>query len=129
MRWFRNTLLLVVASLPALAIAQSPAGTPAFDPKSLRGTQEGAITQVLTIGSAHLSQLEKKPTAAELDSLLDKLEAFASFNGPDWYGLPRNSGTITLAKQDWLVPDSYPYISSDSIVPLRAGETLSWKML
>lgn len=76
MRWFRNTLLIVVASLPALAIAQSPAGTPAFDPKSLRGTQEGAITQVLTIGSAHLSQLEKKPAAAELDSLLDKLEAF-----------------------------------------------------
>lgn len=72
----RTALLIVIASLPALANAQIAAGTPAFDPKSLRGTQEGPITQVLTIGSAHLSQLEKKPTRAELDSLLDKLEAF-----------------------------------------------------
>ena len=60
---------------------------------------------------------------------LDKLEAFASFNGPDWYGLPRNTGKVTLAKQDWTVPADFPYISTDSIVPLRAGETLSWKML
>ncbi|WP_199799375.1 DUF5694 domain-containing protein [Porphyrobacter sp. SLTP] len=76
MRLIQNALLIVFAALPALAIAQSPAGTPAFDPKSLRGTQEGQITEVLTIGSAHLSQLEKKPTAAEMDSLLDKLETF-----------------------------------------------------
>lgn len=76
MRLILNALLVAVAALPALASAQSPAGTPAFDPKSLRGTQEGPITQVLTIGSAHLSQLEKKPTPAELDSLLDKLEGF-----------------------------------------------------
>jgi len=59
---------------------------------------------------------------------LDKLEAFASFHGPDWYGLPRNTGKITLDKQAWTVPADYPYISSDTIVPLRAGETLSWKM-
>jgi len=36
---------------------------------------------------------------------------------------------VTLARENWTVPDEYPYISSDSIVPLRAGETLSWKML
>ena len=60
---------------------------------------------------------------------LDQLEAFASFNGPDWYGLPRNSGKITLVKQDWTVPAEYPYISTESIVPLRAGDTLSWKKL
>jgi dihydroorotase len=60
---------------------------------------------------------------------LDKLEAFASFNGPDWYGLPRNSGKLTLAKETWTVPADYPYIATDTIVPLRAGETLSWKML
>ncbi len=60
---------------------------------------------------------------------LDKLEAFASFNGPDWYGLPRNSDKITLAKQTWTVPASYPYLSTDDIVPLRAGESLNWKML
>ena len=73
--------------------------------------------------------IELYAEAFEQAGALDKLEAFASFNGPDWYGLPRNSGTITLARQDWVVPDSYPYISSDSIVPLRAAETLSWKML
>ena len=65
---------------------------------------------------------------AALD-FVQELEAFASFNGPDWYGLPRNSGKITLVKQDWTVPAEYPYISTDSIVPLRAGETLSWKKL
>jgi dihydroorotase len=60
---------------------------------------------------------------------LDKLEAFASFHGADWYGLPRNSETITLARQDWTVPADYPYIAGDSLVPLRAGDTLSWILL
>ncbi|MBS1161311.1 MAG: dihydroorotase [Proteobacteria bacterium] len=60
---------------------------------------------------------------------LDKLEAFASFNGPDWYGLPRNSGSITLRQEAWTVPAEYPYLANDSIVPLRAGESLAWKML
>ncbi|HZX33610.1 MAG TPA: dihydroorotase [Rhodocyclaceae bacterium] len=60
---------------------------------------------------------------------LDKLEAFASFNGPDFYRLPRNTGTITLVKESWPVPASYPYAGGDTLVPLRSGETLSWKML
>lgn len=60
---------------------------------------------------------------------LDKLEAFASFNGPDWYGLPRNTDKIVLSKETWSVPASYPYLSTDDIVPLRAGESLNWKML
>lgn len=59
---------------------------------------------------------------------LDKLEAFASFHGADWYGLPRNSAQITLIKENWTVPDDYPYLRSERIVPLRAGETLFWKM-
>lgn len=73
--------------------------------------------------------IELYAEAFEAAGALDKLEAFASFNGPDWYGLPRNSGTITLAKENWMVPAEYPYIAADTIVPLRAGETLSWKML
>lgn len=72
--------------------------------------------------------MELYAEAFEQAGALDKLEAFASFHGPDWYGLPRNSGTVTLAKENWIVPADYPYISGDSIVPLRAGETLSWKM-
>jgi dihydroorotase len=73
--------------------------------------------------------LELYAEAFDQAGALDKLEAFASFNGPDWYGLPRNRGTVTLLKEDWRVPADYPYITGDSIVPLRAGETLSWKML
>lgn len=76
MRLILHALLVIVAATPALGIAQTPSGTPAFDPRSLRGTQEGPITEVLTLGSTHLSELEKKPTAAEMDALLDKLEAF-----------------------------------------------------
>jgi dihydroorotase len=73
--------------------------------------------------------IELYAEAFEQAGALDQLEAFASFHGPDWYGLPRNADKITLVKEDWTVPASYPYLSSDSIVPLRAGETLSWKML
>lgn len=60
--------------------------------------------------------------------VLDKLEAFASFNGADFYGLPRNSDTITLARQPWTVPDTLP-LGSDEIVPLRAGESVRWRLI
>lgn len=60
---------------------------------------------------------------------LDRLEAFASFHGPDFYGLPRNRGTVTLVREDWVVPDHYAYGADATLVPLRAGETLSWKLL
>jgi dihydroorotase len=58
---------------------------------------------------------------------LDKLEAFASHYGPDFYGLPRNTDEITLVKKEWQVPTEMPF-GSDVIVPLRAGETLRWKL-
>lgn len=66
--------------------------------------------------------------AFEQAGALDKLEAFASFYGPDWYGLPRNQEKITLVKETWTVPADFPYLASDVLVPLRAGESLSWKM-
>ncbi|XP_024988513.1 dihydroorotase, mitochondrial isoform X2 [Cynara cardunculus var. scolymus] len=56
---------------------------------------------------------------------LDKLEAFTSFNGPDFYGLPRNTRKMTLKKTTWKVPESYSY-ASGSIVPMSAGESLEW---
>ena len=58
---------------------------------------------------------------------LDKLEGFASHYGPDFYGLPRNSDEITLIKKDWQAPHELPF-GDDVIVPLRAGETLRWKL-
>ncbi|VFQ61818.1 unnamed protein product [Cuscuta campestris] len=57
---------------------------------------------------------------------LDKLEAFTSFNGPDFYGLPRNTRRIKLSKTQWKVPQSYSYASGD-IIPMFAGETLEWQ--
>jgi dihydroorotase len=72
--------------------------------------------------------LELYADAFEQAGALDRLEAFASFHGPDWYGLPRNRGTVTLVKEEWVVPASYPYLATDPIVPLRAGEMLSWKL-
>lgn len=58
---------------------------------------------------------------------LDRLEAFASFHGPDFYGLPRNSGTLTLRRQPTPVPESFPFGAED-LIPLRAGETLNWRL-
>jgi dihydroorotase len=59
---------------------------------------------------------------------LDKLEAFASFNGPDFYNLPRNQGTITLVKESWTPPESFPF-GEAQLKPLRSGESLPWKLL
>ena len=59
--------------------------------------------------------------------VLDKLEAFASFNGADFYGLPRNTDTITLIREPWTMPAELP-LADSTIVPLRAGETINWKL-
>jgi dihydroorotase len=64
----------------------------------------------------------------EAANALDKLEAFASFNGPDFYQLPRNTDTITLRRENWQIPDSQP-LGEESLTPLRAGESASWKVL
>ncbi|MDR2187376.1 MAG: dihydroorotase [Azonexus sp.] len=72
--------------------------------------------------------IELYAEAFEQAGALDRLEAFASFHGADWYGLPRNTDTLTLVKESWTAPAAYPYLPADGIVPLRAGETLSWKL-
>ena len=59
---------------------------------------------------------------------LDDFEAFASFNGPDFYGLPRNTSSITLEKKPWQVPSEYRF-GDDVLTPLCAGETLSWSVV
>ncbi|MGL4447595.1 dihydroorotase [Shewanella sp.] len=58
---------------------------------------------------------------------LDKLEAFASFNGPDFYQLPRNRDTITLVNKPWEVAATYP-LGDTQVVPIRAGEQLEWQV-
>ncbi|MGB3725712.1 MAG: dihydroorotase [Glaciecola sp.] len=59
---------------------------------------------------------------------LDKLEGFASHYGPDFYNLPRNTGTITLKQQSWSVPEQIQLPNNDTIVPFYAGENLKWKL-
>ncbi|WP_210542135.1 dihydroorotase [Rhodoferax sp. PAMC 29310] len=59
---------------------------------------------------------------------LHQLESFASFNGADFYGLPRNTGTITLARTSWTPPESYAF-GEAALKPLRSGESLPWKMI
>ncbi len=72
--------------------------------------------------------LQMYAEAFEQAGRLDRLEGFASHFGADFYGLPRNTDTITLIKQDFQVPNAYPYMDGQSLVPLQAGETLSWSI-
>ncbi|MEY3798544.1 MAG: hypothetical protein RLZZ572_725 [Pseudomonadota bacterium] len=76
--------------------------------------------------TAHTA-MELYAEAFDAVGALDKLEGFASFYGADFYGLPRNAGRIQLHRQSWTVPASLPF-ADDSIVPLRAGQSVAWKM-
>jgi dihydroorotase len=75
-----------------------------------------------------LNAVELYAEAFEAAGALDKLEAFASFHGADFYGLPRNSGTLTLEREPQEVPASVPFGEAE-LKPLRAGETLPWRVL
>ncbi len=77
--------------------------------------------------SAHAA-LELYAEAFDQAGALDRLEDFASHYGADFYGLPRNSGTLRLRRETWQVPQRYPFGGSE-VVPLRAGETLSWRLI
>jgi len=72
--------------------------------------------------------LELYAEAFEQVGALDALEAFAAFHGPDFYGLPRNQGTVTLAREEWRAPASFRF-GDDELVPLRAGEPLRWRLI
>lgn len=79
------------------------------------------------IYTAHAA-IELYAEAFEQAGALGRLEAFASFNGADFYGLPRNTGSIRLKKESWIVPEKLEF-GDDELVPLRAGESLRWKMI
>ncbi|HMN74674.1 MAG TPA: dihydroorotase [Burkholderiaceae bacterium] len=74
-----------------------------------------------------LSALELYAEAFDAANALDKLEAFASFHGPDFYRLPRNTGRVTLERQTWTLPESVAF-GDARLKPLLAGETLNWKL-
>ncbi|WP_226705155.1 dihydroorotase [Microbulbifer elongatus] len=73
------------------------------------------------------SAIELYAEAFEQAGKLERLEGFASEFGPDFYGLPRNSGTITLVREPWTMPSGLP-MGSESLIPLAAGETLNWRL-
>lgn len=72
--------------------------------------------------------IELYAEAFEAAGALDKLEGFASHNGPDFYGLPRNSDTITLQKSSWQSPETLSFGDS-TVVPVKAGEEITWKVV
>ena len=79
------------------------------------------------IYSAHAG-IELYAEAFEAAGALDKLEAFASHHGADFYRLPRNTGTLTLRRAPVAVPDSLPF-GDDVLVPLRAGGQVAWQVV
>ena len=74
-----------------------------------------------------LTALELYAEAFDAAGALHRLEAFASFNGPAFYGLPRNTGTVTLKRETWTVPEALPF-GDAQLKPLRGGETLQWRL-
>ena len=75
-----------------------------------------------------LSALELYAQAFDSVNALDKLEGFASFHGPDFYDLPRNSGTVTLKREAWTLPEELP-LGEAGIKPLCGGESLDWQLI
>ena len=71
--------------------------------------------------------MELYAEAFEAANALHRLEAFASFHGADFYGLPRNRGSVTLKREPWQLPESVPF-GDATLKPLRGGETLNWRL-
>ena len=77
--------------------------------------------------TAHAA-MELYAEAFDAAGALDRLEGFASFHGADFYGLPRNTGTLTLRRQAWTPPEAYPF-GEAQLKPLRGGEPLAWQVV
>ena len=103
------------------------------NPKFFLGTDTAPHARAMKescCGSAGLytahAALELYAEAFEAAGALDRLEAFASHHGADFYGLPRNRGKVTLEKVEWEVPREYPF-GAETVVPMRAGQKLGWR--
>ena len=111
-------------------VAAATSGSPKF----FLGTDSAPHTRASKENSCGCAGCYSAPAAIELYAeafesagALDRLEAFASFNGPDFYGLARNVDRVTLKREPWTMPSDYPF-GAERIVPLRAGETIQWKL-
>ena len=90
-----------------------------------RATKEAACG-CAGVYSAHAA-IELYAAAFEEAGALPRLEAFASRFGAEFYGLPQNQDTITLVREEWTVPQALAF-GKEQLVPLRAGETVPWKL-
>jgi dihydroorotase len=118
----RHRLALVAAATgghPRFFLGTDSAPHPVGDKESACGCA-GAF-------SAHAA-LELYAEVFDQAGALDRLEGFASHHGADFYGLPRNRGTVALRRRSWRVPESYP-LGDGRVVPLRAGEEISWRLV
>jgi len=115
----REALLAVVASGDARFFLGTDSAPHA------RGAKEAACG-CAGIFSAH-GAIELYAEAFESVGALQRLDDFASGHGADFYRLPRNTGRLTLVKEPWEVPPSYPFGNED-LVPLRAGESIAWRL-
>jgi dihydroorotase len=115
----------------AALLAAAVSGNPRFflgtdSAPHARDTKENACG-CAGMFSAHAG-IELYAEAFEGAGALDKLPAFASEFGPDFYGLPRNREHITLIKQPWTVPTTLPFSDHATLVPMHAGQTLNWRL-
>lgn len=104
------------------------------NPKYFLGTDSAPHTKHAKESACGCAGCFSAPVAIELYAeafeeagALNRLEGFASFHGADFYGLPRNTDTITVAHEPWTVPTGYAF-GTETVVPLRAGETLRWRV-
>ena len=104
-------------------------------PKFFLGTDSAPHASVMKEASVcgagcftALSALELYAEAFDSVGAIDKLEGFASHHGPDFYGLPRNAGTVTLRRETWELPTAVPFGDAE-LKPLRGGETIAWKQV
>ncbi|MER0216966.1 MAG: dihydroorotase [Nitrosomonas sp.] len=105
------------------------------NPKFFLGTDSAPHSQMnkenvcgcAGIFTAHAA-IELYATAFEQAGALNKLEAFASFHGADFYQLPRNTSLITLKKESWVVPEQFDF-AGEQLIPLYAGNPLNWKLV
>ncbi|MBW3549676.1 MAG: dihydroorotase [Proteobacteria bacterium] len=112
-------------------VAAATGGSPKFflgtdSAPHLRHAKESACgcAGLYTAGAA----LELYAEVFEQAGALDRLEAFASFHGPDFYGLPRNRDSVTLVKESWTVPAEIELDGEEVFVPFRAGEAVAWRL-
>jgi dihydroorotase len=104
------------------------------NPKFFLGTDSAPHSKNAKENACGCAGCYSAPTAIELyaqafDQVnkLERLEGFASHFGADFYGLPRNTETITLVKEEQVIPESFDYLDGDKIIPLYAGKTIQWR--